>query len=524
MTEAEVVKIIGSMKPKHCELDVIPLTIFKLLLPKIGPIITKIVNLSLLNGVFCDQWKTALVKPLLKKANLELVKSNYRPVSNLPYISKIVEKCMLSQLNPYCVTNKLLPDYQSAYRAGYSCETLLLSMVNDILCSMESKEITAMAVMDLSAAFDTVDHSILLQILSHNFGISDNALQWFDSYLRPRCMQVKVNNCVSEKQPIDFSVPQGSCAGASFFNMYSSTLDEAIPKQLSLNGFADDHSVRKSFKPKCKDSELSVVREIETALVSAKNWMNSVRLKMNDSKTEFICFGNKIFTSKMSTSSINVNGTAVYKSEEIRLLGAWLDSELNFKRHITKKCCAAMVNLQKLKCIRPYLTKDTCETLVLTLCISHLDYANSLLIGLPDVTIAKLQRIQNMCAKVVLQQSKYSSSSTALKQLHWLPITFRIQFKIATMVYNCLHNKAPQYLKDLIQLQTIRHSGLRSNSTTQIQLPIRKRKTFANRSFSVQGPIIWNSLPADIRDSTSIDIFKKKLKTHYFNQFIHTSM
>jgi hypothetical protein len=280
---------------------------------------------------------------------------------------------------------------------------------------MEQQKITAMAIMDLSAAFDTVDHDVLLHILDYKFGLDESALEWFDSYLRPRAIQVKVRKEVSEPKSISFSVPQGSVAGAVIFNYYSSTLDEKMPTELNLNGFADDHSVRTVFDPKLENAETLAISRLEGAMNIAKNWMNSVRLKMNASKTEFIYFGNNTYVKNTRNTELSVNGNQVPRSKSVRLLGAWLDTELCYKTHVSMKCRTAMLNFQRIKAIRPFLDTESCQTLVLTLCISHIDYANSLLVGLPDVTTKKLQRVQNMCAKLVLGLSKYDSSTDALR-------------------------------------------------------------------------------------------------------------
>ena len=145
--------------------------------------ITKIVNISLTNGEFCDQWKTVIIKPLLKKLGLKLINSNYRPVSNMCFLPKCVEKCMLDQILDHCNTNDLLPDFQLAYHQHYSTETSLISITNNILWEMENQEVTMMLILDLSSAFDTVDHSILFKILNKSFGFCDQLLKWLDMYL-----------------------------------------------------------------------------------------------------------------------------------------------------------------------------------------------------------------------------------------------------------------------------------------------------------------------------------------------------
>ena len=146
------------MKTKTCELDPIPTKLLKEHLNLFLPIITKLVNVSLSTGEFFIDWKCAIVRPLLKKVGLDLLKKNFRPVSNLSFLSKLIEKAALSQFLDHCDRYELLPDYQSAYRKGYSCETSVIKLVNDCLWSMENQQVTACAFLDLSAAFDTVDH------------------------------------------------------------------------------------------------------------------------------------------------------------------------------------------------------------------------------------------------------------------------------------------------------------------------------------------------------------------------------
>ena len=224
VSEEEVRKIIVSTASKSCELDEIPTKYLKKSLDQCSEIITKIINLSLKEGLFFSSWKTAVVRPLLKKPGLDLINSNYRPVSNLNFVWKVLEKVVLRQFNKPYAKFQLYPDYQSAYRQHFSCDTALIKIVNDILWSMEEQKVTALAAIDISAAFDTVDHAILLDVLRIKFGITDQALSWFASYLQPRNFMVKVGESYSNKKELTFSVPQGSCAGPTLYSVYSSTI------------------------------------------------------------------------------------------------------------------------------------------------------------------------------------------------------------------------------------------------------------------------------------------------------------
>ena len=194
-----------------------------------------------------------------------------------------------------------------------------------------------------------------------------------------------------------------------------------------------------------------------------------------------------------------------------------MDANLMFKLHITKKCQNAMLNIFKIKSIRHLLTINTTTCLVLSLCLSHLDYCNSMFYGLPAVTIAKMQRIQNMCARLVLRKGKYDSITQTMYALHWLPILYHTDFKILTLTHKLLNGKGPLYLRELLTWREPLRSSLRSGKDQYLLvIPNTKRKTFAARSFSVAAPTLWNQLPLDTRRIDDLLTFKKAVKTQLF--------
>ena len=182
------------------------------------------------------------------------------------------------------------------------------------------------------------------------------------------------------------------------------------------------------------------------------------------------------------------------------------------------KCRSAMFNLQKIRKLRKFLTEDSCTILIQGLVISHLDYANSLYCGLPNCQIMKLQRVQNIAAKLILKKRKRDSVTSCMKTLHWLPVLQRSKHKILCLVHKCIFGNAPQYLKDLIadKQQNTTHN-LRSNRMQSLlDKPTTYKKTFADRSFSILGPKLWNSLPNTLRTVESYESFRKQLKTNLF--------
>ena len=199
-------------------------------------------------------------------------------------------------------------------------------------------------------------------------------------------------------------MPQGSASTANLFTCYAFTLDEVLmdDTELELNEFADDHSVQKGFKAKSREDEYTMITAIVKLMLKIKELMDAVRLKMNESKTEFMLLGSRQHLKKCTTNSLKVFGENTRKSEVIRYLGGYLDSTLTFQQHFKTKCKSAMLNLLKIISIRKYLDKETATQLTVLLCLSHLDFANGRLIGLPDCSI-------NLCRKSKTWQQRWYS-------------------------------------------------------------------------------------------------------------------
>ena len=190
ITASDVKNLVRNMKLKTNELDLLPVTFIKENIGKFVDLLANIVNISLLSGVFAKEWKTALLHPLIKKSGLDVINSNYRPISNLSFISQLVEKVAINQLVQHADYHDLTSHHQAAYKKNHICETSLLRLTNDALWAMEQQQATILVVTDLSAAFDTVNHDILLSVLEKRFGLQGNILNWVEAYLHPRNFKV----------------------------------------------------------------------------------------------------------------------------------------------------------------------------------------------------------------------------------------------------------------------------------------------------------------------------------------------
>ena len=519
ISESEVEKIILASPPKSCSLDPIPTTILLKCLESTLKDITAIINYSLRTGTVPDVFKQAVVIPLLKKSNLDQDNlKNYRPVSNLPFLSKILEKVVLKQLNKHLQAHRLIETYQSAYRAKHSTESALLKIVNDILLSIDKGDVCVLALLDLSAAFDTLDHSILRRTLEHSFGLRGPVLSWFSAYLSNRNQTVCVGNHRSESVELVYGVPQGSVLGPVLYTLYTMSLGQTIEHHsMFYHMYADDTQI---YVPVPLDNVPSAVSEMEECCSSVKNWMHERKLKLNDEKTEIMICGTKQRLFTVGQQSFNIGGNTILSSDAVKNLGVYLDCSLSMENHIhylVRTTNFAIRNIYKLK---KYLPISCLKTLVTSLILSRLDYCNSLLAGLPENSVNRLQRVQNRAARLVLGvKPSEMSTNEMLRLLHWLPVTARVEYKMSVLCFGAQQPNAPQYIADLVKTYSPSRV-LRSSGSHLLSIPKTKLKSFGDRAFSKFGPTIWNSLPLSLRQIDSEPVFKKLLKTFLFTKHL----
>ena len=285
----DVRKIIMDSAKTSCPLDPIPTWILAKpeILDVLLPVITRIVNLSFSEGVIPMNLKRALVTPLIKKANADPdIFKNYRPISNLPFLFKTIERIASKQIQNYVDTNNLNANHQSAYRKYHSTETALVRVTNDILRAVDNHHHVILVLLDLSAAFDTLDHSILLQRFQERFGITGNALRWMTSYFHGRQQCVVINGARSDWKPVLWGAPQGSVFGPMAFSFYSAPIEDIIMSHgFECMIYADDTQIYFSFKDLEMDTAVS---RIEKCVSDIRSWMITNHLMLNDSKTELL--------------------------------------------------------------------------------------------------------------------------------------------------------------------------------------------------------------------------------------------
>ena len=447
---------------------------------------------------------------------------NYRPVSGLSFISKLVERVLAKQLVDHIHQHGLDNSYQSAYKPGHSTETALLSIKNDIHLSLSRGEATALVLLDLSAAFDLIDHSTLLGCLLDWFGVGGLALKWFPSYLTERYQSVKIGSTLSNLQKLLFGVPQGSVLGPLLFSLYTSPLSTLIGKHKAINFhfYADDTQLYVHLSNRNASASFD---KLNRCLRDVKEWMSASKLKLNPDKTEFILFGSKKQRKRLNACfPIDILCNPLHPTESVKNLGVWFDSDFSFSKHVQNVCNGCFSQLRDFRNIRQFLTQDAAVSIANAFVSSRLDYCNSLFRSLSKVNLHRLQSIQNSAARIVTNSCKYTRITPVLRKLHWLRIQFHSDFKLATLVYKFIHTGFPKYFAPHLSTYRITFNTTCSQSVAnflnvpKFQPTIHKSTKQFGFSFAFDAPTVWNSLPEDIRASPTIASFRKKLKTYLY--------
>ena len=514
----DVRKLIQKSKSKSCSLDPLPTWLLKECMDELVQVITRIINMSFSEGNFPEHFKEALIIPLIKKIILERIFPSYRPVSNLLYLSKLTEKAAADQLLEHCNDQDLLEWLQSAYKCGHSIETALLRVQNDIFLAMDQQKCVLLVLLDLSAAFDTVDHTMLLSRLEKRCGITGTALKWFHSYLTNRSQAVIIGSETSEHCKLSCGVPQGSVLGPLLFTIYMSPLGDVMrAHDIDFHTYADDTSLYLVFTP-TQLQALAAREQMENCISDIHIWMHANRLKLNDGKTEFLVMGTKEQRAKIDLPFISVGDDQVYVSSSAKLLGVTQEPDMKLKGQVNQTVKSVSYHLHNLAKIRKYLSRSACESLTHAIISSRLDFCNSLLYGLPKYEIKRLQKLQNTAARIVVGLGPRDHITPTLMELHWLKVEERIEFKVILLIHKALFHSGPAYIKDLL---TVYQQGrvLRSQNNIGIRLILPKGKvTTGDRAFAYQAPLLWNTLPDELRRDCETDTFKTLLKTYLFRK------
>ena len=428
-------------------------------------------------------------------------------------MSKLLERLVAKQLVGYLTASGLLPRLQSAYRAHHSTETAVLKVMTDILRALDTGNLAVLTLLDLSAAFDTVDHATLLRRLSVTYGLDGAVLSWFRSYLSGRTQFVRCGSSKSASSTLSCGVPQGSVLGPILFLLYTADLLGFIEQHdLIPHLYADDTQICGYSPP---SDVLQLQERVSGCVDDVAEWMQSNRLQLNTAKTEVLWCASIRRQHQIPQPGLRVGVDVIVPSASVRI---YRDCDVSMRTHVSKVVSSCFAVLRRLRSILSSVTRPVFVSLVVSLVLSRLDYGNATLAGITDRLVDRLRSVLNASARLIYASRRTEHVTPLLRDLHWLRYPDRIDYKLAVLVYRCLHGLAPSYLADeftrVSEIESRRN--LRSASTANLVVPRFQRKTLGGRAFPVAAAQAWNSLPSHVTSSSSLASFKRNLKTELF--------
>ena len=509
--------IIDKLAPKSSfGLDGLSTKLVKLIKPILIRPITIIINQMLNSGIFPDKLKIAKINPIFKKDD-ETLFTNYRPISLLPAISKIFEKVIFQQVYQYFQDNKLFYSAQYGFRTEHSTEFAALELIDRIIINMDKMNTPVGIFLDLSKAFDTLDHHILLQKL-HFYGFTGTALNLMESYLTGREQFVGIDNTISDSITVTTGVPQGSILGPLLFIIYINDMAQASDI-FDFIIYADDTSLTTTIEIIVREgNNLSIQNSINNELTKITDWLKLNRLSLNIPKTKFMVFHTT--KRRIPLIQIKIEDTIIEKVSDFNFLGLTINEHLNWKSHTDKIANKISRNIGILNKLKHSLPLQTKVLIYNSLILSHINYG-LLVWGYSCVRITKLQKK----AVRIISLSKYNAhTEPVFKQLKLLKVTDILKLQELKFYYKFKNNKLPIYFQNLpfhCNFQKHQHN-------TRIQNHIQLGRTvheYAKKCIRYNVPISVNNTPIVILEKInthSLKGFAGYIKQYYLNYYQNT--
>ena len=481
--------------------------------PIIAPSLTMIFNASIMNSYFVNDWKFAKVLPAYKGKGNAHDKINYRPLSLVMHIAKILERIIQIQLMTYMDEHAFITIDQSAYLKKHSTQTSLHRLIDDILENRNNNEITGLCFLDIQKCFDTIDHTILLDKLSH-YGTRTVELRWFQSYLTDRMQRVTYNGQVSEQKEVSIGVPQGTVLGPLLFLLFLNDLSHVI-SNACINIYADDVVIYVS-----NTSFIDMREHMQQTMNKACKWYNDNKLVLNASKcnTMLIDLSN---TNEIHKLNINCNGVLCSQTKATRYLGVTIDDKLKWDSHLSSIVKRVSFNNARLRRIAHLLPRYILIKIYNTMTVPILDYACTVWGSFSACNLNTIHRLENSAARAITINYDYVDvrGNTLFDEPMLIRFVDRCQYHVSMLMYKAVHGQVPDYLSNNLYFShEVNESNLRSGKTITLYKPLIPRYEITKNALAYKGPSVWNALPNYMKCAANLQTFKTLYKKYFYQQ------
>ena len=512
IVEMDIVKIIEKFdQNKSAGNDNIGNFVIKRVCNEIVKPLSMIFNLSISTGIVPEKLKIAKVIPIYKKQDHEVL-SNYRPVSLLPCFSKILERLVFDRSVDYINTHEILNDKQFGFRSNHSTSMAIIELVDKINTAVEKNETTIAIFLDLSKAFDTIDHNILLYKLEH-YGFRGIVLDWFKNYLSNRKQYVSYNSCDSDLKDIICGVPQGSILGPLLFILYVNDITNSS-NVLDFILFADDTTIDYSHKD--IESQISLIND---ELKEVSNWFKANKLSVNASKTNCMVLGTPHMTSVKVQNDLHIklDGTLLERVKHTKFLGILIDECLTWKVHIDCISKTLSRNIGVMNKLKHFVPDRILHTLYCTLILPYLNYGILIWGNTCKTYLDKLIKLQKWAIRTVSNSHYRSHSGPLFAKYNVLTVDDMYLLELGVFMFKYSINDLPTAFNNYFTKRSDIHR-YQTRHINDLNLTSNK-KAFSDHSIRTSGPIVWNSLEVTLKTSKSIKIFRNQMKQKLISNY-----
>ena len=481
----------------------------------LAPVLAHLVNCSQKTGIFPENGKIARVVPVYKLKGDKHLYENYRPISLLPIFSKIIERLIYNKVFEFLVRYEILFESQYGFRTGHNTTHATLDFIKSIEECIEMGHYAIGVFCDLSKAFDTLNHSILLEKLDH-YGIRGTALKWFKSYLMNRYQYVDLNGHSSSKILLSTGVPQGSILGPLLFLLYVNDLPSA--SNLKSVTFADDTNLL------IQGYNFEALSTLNQELEGINDYFKANQLKLNPKKTKTVIFRKKSLPKNQKLPEIYLDGEKLGIFDDAQFLGITIDSTLSWEKHCTSVANKIARSNSMINRVKNLLPPPTLKILYHSFIQPHVLYGLPAWGGCSAQNKKRIVNIQKRAIRTITKSYFSAHTEPRMKQLGLLKFNDLYEQQCLLLMHDCFYQRAPKMIQNLCSTQYNCEYNLRGQAQNPLDLKVPNYKSrAASNSFSAFGPKLWNNTTSDLRKIDQKALFKRQLKKSLLNRYAHKS-